>query len=453
MPYTSVGLLLVIILLITVGSSSFMEASPNTKKIIVILFSASIYKFGFGGPNWILIYLVSVALLASVNSVLKSPILLGTGIVLAVSPLVLGRLQSLITFPWNPFPELPMIGHGLWLGSVSFALLPLGLSFMTLQSVALVAMSKREKFSLIDSLFCLFYFPKITLGPIENPAKFIRRSASLRLASRSELLCCSYVVFSGSMRLLIAKISQGLLDESLGGILSGTSLLLTLTVIGFLRILILYQSIQGATEIAQGLSRAIGIDLSNNFNRPFSAQRVAEFWQRWHMTVTHFFGTYVYRPLCQLGVGRPVATILVFLLFGLFHGAYLDVIVLGLLAGLVVVAENQFSAKPTQIGVILFASIVGALSMPGGIISRIRIDYLFYPSLDAHQLVLLVIASILNFLTIWALGWHHQARHPRLTALSAKIGCYAHYVFTSLFAALAYLASGMNSFHSGYGIL
>jgi D-alanyl-lipoteichoic acid acyltransferase DltB (MBOAT superfamily) len=102
----------------------------------------------------------------------------------------------------------------------------------------------------------------------------------------------------------------------------------------------IYLDFSGYTDIARGTARLLGIRLMENFNRPYGAQSITDFWRRWHISLSSWFRDYVYIPLGgSLGSrSRTVFNLLiVFLLSGLWHGANITFVVWGLYHGLLVV--------------------------------------------------------------------------------------------------------------------
>ncbi|MDE7259267.1 MAG: MBOAT family protein, partial [Lachnospiraceae bacterium] len=105
----------------------------------------------------------------------------------------------------------------------------------------------------------------------------------------------------------------------------------------------LYFDFSGYSDMAIGLGRMFNIELPVNFNSPYRACTIKEFWQRWHITLSRFFITYVYIPLGGSRKGRVrmlVNTFIIFLLSGLWHGAAWTYVAWGAIHGLLVVWDN-----------------------------------------------------------------------------------------------------------------
>ena len=108
----------------------------------------------------------------------------------------------------------------------------------------------------------------------------------------------------------------------------------------------IYFDFSGYCDMAMGIGRMLNIDLPLNFNSPYKALTITEFWDRWHMTLTRFFTKYIYIPLGgnKKGKVRTYANILiVFLLSGLWHGASWNFVFWGLCHGIFMVLTRLFS--------------------------------------------------------------------------------------------------------------
>lgn len=98
----------------------------------------------------------------------------------------------------------------------------------------------------------------------------------------------------------------------------------------------IYFDFSGYSDMAIGVSKMINIDLPINFNSPYKSLTIIEFWNRWHITLTHFFTRYIYIPLggsCKGVVRTYVNTMLVFLISGLWHGANWTFVLWGAIHG------------------------------------------------------------------------------------------------------------------------
>lgn len=221
--------------------------------------------------------------------------------------------------------------------------LPLGVSFFTFSAVAyLVDVSRKACPAEANPIrFALFlsFFAKITAGPIAR-VQDMREQAGLNMEDVTEGL--KRLALGLGKKVLIAGQLGGLADAAFGeraGNLDMGTAWLGLVCYG----LQLYFDFAGYTDMAVGLGRMFGYRLPENFNYPYTAQSVREFWRRWHMTLSGWFRDYLYIPL---GGGRvapwrvQLNLLVVFTLCGLWHGASWSFVVWGLWHGLFLAMER-----------------------------------------------------------------------------------------------------------------
>lgn len=240
-------------------------------------------------------------------------------------------------------------------------ILPLGLSYFTFQSAGYLIDVYRgkavaEKNPLRAWLF-IGYFPQLAQGPISTWKEL---GGQLRAGNRFESDCFvsgfQLLVWGYFKKLVIADRLAPTTDALLqGGELPGW-LVLGGVVLYTIR---LYMDFSGGMDVVRGLSRMLGIELPENFRRPFFAQSVADYWRRWHITLGAWFRSYLLYPLttsrAALALGKAaskafgkktgrlvpsaLATFLVFLLIGLWHTANWNAVIYGAYFGLVMGAS------------------------------------------------------------------------------------------------------------------
>ncbi|ORU92722.1 MAG: hypothetical protein A6F70_03730 [Cycloclasticus sp. symbiont of Bathymodiolus heckerae] len=225
-------------------------------------------------------------------------------------------------------------------------ILPLGLSFYTLQSMGYTIdvykkLIKAERHFGYFSLYVSF-FPQLVAGPIERPQKLLPQLRTPNPISTEKIQSGLFLIGFGLFKkLVIADRIFVLLNDSL----SSYDNLLGWQALGFgtLAIFAVYMDLSAYTDIARGSARLFGIELSINFNRPFLARSLGEFWQRWHISLSSWIMTYVFRPLAQLSrssIYRHLALIVTFLIIGLWHGPTSPFLLMGALQGCVIVLER-----------------------------------------------------------------------------------------------------------------
>lgn len=235
-------------------------------------------------------------------------------------------------------------------------LLPLGISFYTFSEIAYLVDTARKPeqvHSLLDYALFVSFFPKVTVGPIALSSEMIP------FMNDRLLVPADYRALSGGMiGLSFGLAKKVLLADTLGKIADyGFSNVTGLGSFGALLSMLsytlqIYFDFSGYCDMARGVCKLLGLDLPVNFDSPYRALSVAEFWKKWHITLTGFFRNYVYIPLGGNRRGRfrtALHTIFVFLLSGLWHGASLNFILWGALHGVGMLLDKRLSALAARL--------------------------------------------------------------------------------------------------------
>lgn len=232
---------------------------------------------------------------------------------------------------------LPFSGSGL--------ALPLGLSYAAFQALSFHLEGQQGAGQLA---FYLLFFPKLPMGPLASFEEFTRQQPARERIWQDLEAGLSRLALGLVKKLLIADrlalITQAVYQAPAG------DRNLPLALLGLLIFpLQLYVDFAGYTDIALGAARAMGYALPENFNRPFLADSLRDFWRRWHMSLTRWFGQWVYIPLggSRRGQGRTLLnTFLVFLLIALWHGIGWGFVLWGLWNALLISLERRGILKP-----------------------------------------------------------------------------------------------------------
>ena len=226
-------------------------------------------------------------------------------------------------------------------------LLPLGISFFTFQQIIYVVSVYREeidKVALLDYLAYIFYFPKLIMGPLTDAKDFISQLNDENLKKcRAENIASGIKLFSLGLfkKMVLADtfakgVAWGFANQ--GSATSGDLFLVML-----FYTFEIYFDFSGYSDMAVGVSKIINITLPMNFDSPYKALSIRDFWKRWHVSLTGFLTKYVYFPLggSRKGTARTYMNILiVFLVSGLWHGANWTFILWGILHGILQVIER-----------------------------------------------------------------------------------------------------------------
>ncbi|MBR2890470.1 MAG: MBOAT family protein [Oscillospiraceae bacterium] len=224
-------------------------------------------------------------------------------------------------------------------------ILPVGISFYTFQTMSYTidvyrGRMKPERDPVMFALYVSF-FPQLVAGPIERPGNLLPQLVRERKWEPENLPRGCFLMIRGFFKkLVVADTLAVLVDGAFAAPESATGPMVILGTIlfGFQ----IYCDFSGYSDIARGTSNLLGIDLMENFHRPYSAISVRDFWKRWHISLTSWFTDYVYIPLggSRKGLARHCLNLMVvFLLSGLWHGAEWTFVIWGAIHGLMQICE------------------------------------------------------------------------------------------------------------------
>lgn len=228
-------------------------------------------------------------------------------------------------------------------GRISDLALPLGISFMTFTMISYVVDVYRGRYPLelkIGRLAGLvLFFPHLIAGPILRPHDLLPQLVRPHPARRALMVRLVFGLAIFSVGLLKKLVFADPIAAVLDGVYAAETTALTapdylLAIYGFS--LQIYCDFSGYTDMAIGLAVMLGMRLPTNFTHPYTATSIAEFWRRWHITLSSWLRDYLYIPLGgnRLGHGRQVANLLLTMgLGGLWHGANWTFVLWGLLHG------------------------------------------------------------------------------------------------------------------------
>jgi alginate O-acetyltransferase complex protein AlgI len=231
--------------------------------------------------------------------------------------------------------------------------LPIGISFYTFHGISLVAdtFSGRPELRRIGSLrehaagtlLYLVFFPQLIAGPIMKARDFLPQIARKRFSDIDWNAATRALIVGYFLKMVVADNLATLTGAMIGDVSATASItLLTLVVAYSCQI---FADFAGYSLIAIGIARLFGYALMTNFNFPYLAQSFAEFWHRWHISLSTWLRDYLYIPLGGNRHGpmrRSLNIMIVMLLGGLWHGAEWSYAVWGAVHGLALVVERPF---------------------------------------------------------------------------------------------------------------
>lgn len=221
-------------------------------------------------------------------------------------------------------------------------LLPIGFSFYLFETLSYVIDIYTKKIPKPASFlnFCLYitYFPKLLMGPIVKYQDFSKEIDNLTTTPSLFHLGFKRFIIGLSMKVILADTFLSIINNFQVNSLIGCLILITSYSIQ------IYFDFAGYTNMAIGISNIFGIQLEENFNYPYIAKNISDFWRRWHITLGRWFKDYIYIPLGGNRVGQLKLirnTLIVWLLTGMWHGASFNFLLWGLYFGILITIEKS----------------------------------------------------------------------------------------------------------------
>jgi len=217
-------------------------------------------------------------------------------------------------------------------------LLPVGISFYTFQSISYTLDIYRNRTEPVSSLrdFALFvaFFPQLVAGPIVRASHFLPQLKGEHKEDSNAIEAGFALIIRGFIKkVAIADVlALHIVDPAFANPSNYSPLFLLVGIYAYSYQV--YMDFSGYTDIARGVAKTLGYELQINFNRPYKAVSVSEFWQRWHISMSSFFRDYLYFGLGGSKYGNVYFNlILTFVAIGIWHGAGWNFIVYGLCHG------------------------------------------------------------------------------------------------------------------------
>lgn len=309
------------------------------------LAAMSLWFYGSFRLEYLLLLLLSVFLNYGIALGMKGEKraggLLAAGVAVNLAALVYFKYMDFFIGNWNYISgmELPLLRVAL----------PVGISFFTFQQISYLAdcyKGEIETKGFLDYMLSIVYFPKLVEGPLVIYAEW-----EPELAGAGEKGFDAEKFMRGVCQFVMGMMKKVILADTFGGavdygysnleIMHGWDALLIVVFYA----LQLYFDFSGYCDMALGVSRMFGIELPVNFNSPYQAGNIVEFWKRWHITLNRFFTKYIYIPLGGNRKGRARMygnLLIVFLVSGIWHGAGWNFILWGMLHGVLYVLTRMW---------------------------------------------------------------------------------------------------------------
>lgn len=310
----------------------------------VFLIGMSLWFYGYYNPRYLLLIGISIlgnyGIATGINRVAEGNKNSKLGKFLLVSGVV-ANIASIFYFKYYDF----FLSNVNGLFGTSFELrhivLPLGISFFTFQQVSYLVDTYRgetKDYGFIEYALFVVFFPQLIAGPIVLHKEMIPqfRDENRRKVNYENLSHGLYIFALGMFKkVLIADTFSKAVAWGYGSIDQFSWLEALVVSVSYT--MQLYFDFSGYCDMAVGIGKMLNMDLPQNFNSPYKATSIIDFWNRWHMTLTRFLRQYVYFPLGGSKKGKArtyINVMIVFLISGLWHGANWTFVLWGALHGM-----------------------------------------------------------------------------------------------------------------------
>ncbi|MCP4410143.1 MAG: MBOAT family protein [Gammaproteobacteria bacterium] len=331
----------------------------SSQAAISWLVIASLFFYGWWNPTYIGLIVLSILFNFIVSEVMSAPKVANFKKLLLIFG-ISGNLLLLAYFKYANF-FVDNVNHIFELGiSLETIILPLAISFFTFQQIAFLVdnyQSKSNEHSFIH--YCLFvtFFPQLIAGPIVHHKEMMPQFVKGITQSKNfENLAVGLTIFSIGLfkKVLIADNLAAVADKPFDAAAAGVILtFFEAWIASFAYAFQLYFDFSGYSDMAIGIARMFGIKLPINFNSPYKATSIIDFWRRWHITLSRFLKDYLYIPLGgnrRGNIRRYVNIFITMLLGGLWHGASWNFVIWGALHGFYLMLNHGWNGFKRLLG-------------------------------------------------------------------------------------------------------
>lgn len=317
-----------------------------TRIVVVTLFS--LYFF-YKACGWYVVFILIAAVvdfnlsnaIHRSSNVMRRKLLLVISIVLNLGFLCYFKYTDLFITTWNNFSN-----HQL---RVLDIVIPVGISFYTFENLSYTIDVYRKHFTpvkrFIDYLFFLSFFPKLMMGPIVRAGDFIPQIYREVKLTAHDVTKGLFLIATGLFKKVVISdyIYLNLVQYVFDDPLRHTGMECLFAVYGYA--LVIYCDFSGYSDMAIGIAKWLGFDVSINFLAPYQSRSITEFWRRWHISLSSWLRDYLYIPLGgnRRGTVRTYVNLFItMLLGGLWHGANWTFVLWGAMHGAALAAHKKW---------------------------------------------------------------------------------------------------------------
>ena len=317
----------------------------------LFMIGASYVFYAWWDPRFVLL-LVGISVMAQLGAIAvdrtRSPrsrlVVNAAAVVLLLLPLAFFKYYGF--FAVNVTNTLAALGTGSSVPLIQ-VVLPVGISFFTFMAIAYVVDVYRgdvEVAGWADTFLYLSFFPHLVAGPIVRPGELIPQLQERRDERHVDVAGAAWLILGGLFKKVVISsyLASEIVDPVFGDPFTRSAPDALFGIVGYA--IVIYADFSGYADIAIGVAKLLGFRFPRNFDRPYTARSIQEFWRRWHMTLSRWLRDYLYIPLGGNRRGERRTLINVFatmVLGGLWHGAAWTFVFWGAFHGCLL-AANQW---------------------------------------------------------------------------------------------------------------
>lgn len=336
-----------------VGFYALARLSAQLARIWLVL--ASLFFYAWWNPPYLLLLLGSATVNFVIGRFLQGGAVSQRSLVLSKTALVAGLSFNLLLLGYFKYfafllgAAAGVVGKPI---TVPDIVLPLAISFYTFQKIGYLVecySGQIKDASFLNYLLFVSFFPQLIAGPIVRYDEVIRQfrdERTFRFYETSFAEGLAIFLLGLAKKVLLADEFARYADAGFAGAAAGHNISLVVAWISVIAYsLQIYFDFSGYSDMAVGLGRMFNIDLPVNFNSPYRAVCIIDFWRRWHMTLSRFLRDYVYIPLGGNRRGplrRYTNVMLTMIIGGLWHGAGWTFLLWGALHGLYLITDHAW---------------------------------------------------------------------------------------------------------------
>lgn len=311
------------------------------------LLVVSLLFYAWGEPKFVLVMIGSI-IFNYLSALFISKVKKAKKVLLTIS--IVGNLLTLFIFKYLNFAVNNL--NRFFDTDITFPAiaLPIGISFFTFQAMSYVIDVYRGDVEVQKNPFYLglyiSFFPQLIAGPIVRYHTIEKQIRNRTITLEKFSTGLERFIVGLAKKIIISNNMAVITDYTFNNYSNNNATILLLWLGSLAYTLQIFFDFSGYSDMAIGMGKMFGFDFLENFNYPYAASSITDFWRRWHISLSNWFRDYVYIPLGgnRKGVLRQISNLfIVWLLTGIWHGASWNFIVWGLIYFILLAFEKIFS--------------------------------------------------------------------------------------------------------------